>query len=453
MGNLKIFHNAKFYTMDKNKSIVDAIAVWDGKILSVGKHNEIIDNLKRLKNIFGEIESIDLSDLIVLPGLVDSHIHLASYADTIREIELFRCTSEEDVIKTLKNKTKNVKKGEWIIGRRWSQNDWTVPSTPSKNSIDAAFPDNPVLIGSKCGHIIWVNSLALKAANITKDTKSPDGGEIEFDKITNEPTGILKENAIYLVWEKVQRLSDEDQKLSLLKAIDELLKNGITTIHIPDDIRTFSLLQEIHKDNKLKIRIHFLPPQSQLNSLIDSKIKSGLGNEWISIGGLKLFSDGSLGGRTAYMLEGYEDNKSDYGICVTPEDELYEIASKANKNGISVAIHAIGDRAVRETINALRKVKDEGLTSNIFLPNRIEHFQCLHPDDLPKLKNADIVASVQPIHLMYDIRGKLLGKKRSICLCLQKHKRCRLHTHIRFRWTCRRYKSLRRDSISTIETG
>jgi len=413
MENIKIFYNAKIYTIDKKRSVTNSIAIWNGKIISIGDFKKIKDDFNSVNSVFDKPKLIDLNGGTVLPGMTDSHIHLSSYADSLREIDLFRCISEVDVITTLKEKKKKIKKGEWIIGRGWSQNDWIISSKPSKNSLDKAFPDNPVLINSKCGHIIWVNSLALKFTNIIKNTKFPEGGEIEFDTITKEPTGILKENAIYLIWNIIPIISDDEKKIILLDAINQLLKNGITTIHIPDDIRTFSLLQELYRENKLKIRIHFLPPYSQLDNLINSKIKSSFGNEWIRMGGLKLFTDGSLGGRTAYMLESYEDDKKNFGICVTTEKELYEIVSKANKNGISTAIHAIGDRAVRETINVFVKMKKEGLTKNIFLPNRIEHFQCVHPDDLSKLKNAGIVASVQPIHLKYDINGieKYWGKR------------------------------------------
>jgi predicted amidohydrolase YtcJ len=270
--------------------------------------------------------------------------------------------------------------------------------------LDAVAPNHPVALWSKDGHTLWLNSLALKELGINSFTPDPPGGVIERDEL-GQPTGILKEKAAELVKQRVEASSPLLQR-SVEEAMESLLRKGLVGLHNCEDERALSLLQSLKSQGKLKMRILHHIPAENLEAAIKLGIKSGFGDEYLRIGGVKIFADGTLGSRTAAMLEPYLGEPENLGILTITPEELEELVLKAGEAGLSVAVHAIGDRANRVVLDALEKAPR--------LRHRIEHVQLLTPQDLPRLAKLGVVASMQPIHATSDMEmaERYWGKER-----------------------------------------
>ncbi len=388
----RVFKNGNFYTFDESRIFAKGLLTAGNKILKVFWD----DNFSIPK----DAEVIDLNGKCVLPGFTDSHIHLGMFGQLINEADLSEAKSEEECIVILHNKYKNIKKGEWIFGRRWGHNLWKVPNLPTKKSLDTAFPENPVILLSRCHHLLWTNSTALKILEIDENTNFRIEAEVERDS-GRKLTGIFKESSADLVASKSDKFRSGDIKTILKSGFKELHKYGITAVHTPEDIDIFNALQQLHLNNELSIRTVFYFPLSLLNDIINLKINSGYGNEWLKIGGIKLFIDGSLGGRTALMLEPFENEPENLGISFLSKQELIEILKKINDNNLAAKVHAIGDKAVRQCLEAFIEI-NENKKPAYRIQNRIEHFQLIKEEDIRLLKKTAPVASMQPAHLVAD---------------------------------------------------
>ncbi len=392
-----LLRNGRIYTGNPQCLTASWMVVCGSRILAVG--NDHMAN----QTGFPSDKEIDLGGATVLPGFCDAHIHFRSFAEKLEEIDLLGAQSEEEAIEILKRSPISKQRG-WIRGFGWSHNQWVRSELPTRASLDRVFPDVPVALNSKCGHLLWVNSTALKQCEITESTPAPSGGEIARNPETNELSGILKETAIELVLDRIGRPSIKALKEMLKRACGMANELGITSIHDMEDLDSFQAFQELAREGRLSVRVTFYLPLDSMEDLIKLQLQSGFGDEWLRIGGIKLFADGSLGGRTAFMLEPFEHESLNSGMCVMTEKELEEAVRRANSHRLSVAVHAIGDRAVRETLRAFRKsVGSAGKKAQAGMRNRIEHFQLVHPDDLALVRELDIVASVQPLHLCSDM--------------------------------------------------
>jgi hypothetical protein len=334
----------------------------------------------------------------VFPGFVDAHAHVVGLGLFLREGYLQNAASKEECIWHVHRHGPN--RGEWIVARGWNQECWSSSQFPTRYDLDEAFPDIPIALTRVDGHALWVNSCALERAGITCDTVDPVGGRILRDE-HGEPTGILLDEAMTLIEQLIPSPTDEDIESAILESTATASRSGLTEIHDmdvhPDDLPIFTRLAE---EGKLPCRIlswvrgqHFdwhsagiLPTTGELHRIV----------------GIKLFADGALGSRGAALLEPYTDDETTDGILLlSSEDILHRIHQALEDGFTSVAIHAVGDRAVRSVLDAFELVGSlYPILDHIRL--RIEHSQVVHPDDLPRYVRTGAIASVQPIHCISD---------------------------------------------------
>ncbi len=340
-------------------------------------------------------EIIDLRGLFVIPGLVDSHLHFLDYALSVSRVKLDACRSQTDITNILADRATRLSPGEWVLGRGWRKTHFG--GFPHRKILDELFPDHPVVLNSHDEHSLWLNSQAIRAVGITGKEQIP-GAYVGLDS-DGTPDGIIGENAIPLVRQRIPAPEPEARKNALLAAQNKLHTFGIVGLHNTDGNQAFGDLQELHSDAKLKLRIFHSIPLRHLEDAVRMQMKSGLGDSWFRFGFVKIFSDGALGSQTARMLEPYNE-VGGIGIETISEVELTEKIGLALQNGIAVGVHAIGDRANRQTLNAFEK-------NAPWLPiprarSRIEHVQLLHPDDIPRFRKIGIIASMQPYHAISD---------------------------------------------------
>ena len=360
-------------------------ALWweDGRIGGVGSATEIERSAPR------HLPRFDLPGTLVTPGLTDGHTHLAMWALNRRRVELTGCRTRDAVVARVA--AARPVQG-WIIGQGWDANGW--PSPPDRFVLDRV-QSGPVYLDSLDVHAAWLNSAALAAAGITRRTADPFGGRIVRDA-NGEPTGLLLERAVELAIPHLPEPPDDVLDTVLRDAQVEAHRMGITGIHEVETMQTLAGFRRLEASGDLRLRVLFHPPVAALPRLIEGGVRSGQGSEWLTIGGVKIFLDGSLGSRTAWMLEPY-DGSHDRGMPITGETEARAAMATAATAGISSTVHAIGDAAVRRALDLMA-----GL-SRLPIPHRIEHFQCVHPDDLERASAGGIVLSMQPAHLLTDI--------------------------------------------------
>jgi len=390
-----VLYNGRIYTMDRTNPRVQAVAIAGNRIAAVGDDAQI----KCLLAPGGE--AIDLGGRTVVPGFTDCHIHFVEYALRLTRIDLAGVQSRAEAVRRVAERARTAKPGEWLLGGGWDHNLWEDTSLPTKEDLDSVAPHNPVALDSKDGHSLWVNSLALARAGIAAETPDPSGGEIERQPGTGEPTGILKENARHLVKNVIKRPSLEDIRSALKVAMANAHRAGLTGIHDCEDELAFAAFQELLKKGELGLRVLMHIPAKNLDAAIGLGLRTGFGNEWLRVGGVKVFADGALGSRTAAMLAPYQEEPLNLGIAVTPKEEMRELVRKASRAGLSVAIHAIGDRANRDVLDVLEESRQAGGGAD--LRHRIEHVQLLHPADIPRLARLGVIASMQPIHATSDM--------------------------------------------------
>jgi len=390
-----VLYNGRIYTMDRARPRAQAVAIAGNRIAAVGEDEQI----KSLLAPGGE--AVDLGGRTVVPGFTDCHIHFVEYALRLARIDLSGVRSRAEALRLVAERARTARPGEWLLGGGWDRNLWDDPSFPTREDLDSVAPRNPVALGSKDGHSLWANSLALARAGITAETPDPPGGEIERRAGTGEPTGILKETAKRLVEEVIEKPSPEAIQSALKVAMANAHRAGLTGIHDCEDELAFAAFQELSKQGELGLRVLMHVPAENLDHAIGLGLRTGFGNEWLRVGGVKIFADGALGSRTAAMLAPYQDEPHNLGIVVTPKEELRELIRKASRAGLSVAIHAIGDRANRDVLDVLEEGRQAGEGAG--LRHRIEHVQLLHPADIPRLAKLGVIASMQPIHATSDM--------------------------------------------------
>jgi predicted amidohydrolase YtcJ len=296
------------------------------------------------------------------------------------------------------------KPGEWIVGQGWTQDFWPDKQFPSAADLDPVSPDNPVYLRAKSGHAAWVNRRVLQIAGIDRTTPDPDGGHIQHDEY-GEPTGLLFENAMQLASSHVPGVTDEQMASQMVRAQAQALASGLTAIHDFDGSVCLRVLQILRERGELSLRVLKNINDPYIEHAYGLGIRHGFGDDWIRIGGLKIFADGALGPRTALMVDPYEGEPDNYGIAVKDKEEIYQLVSRASAAGFPSTVHAIGDRAVHAVLDVYESVRHEEAARGE-LPDtrrhRIEHVQIVHPDDVTRLKVLNVIASMQPIHATSD---------------------------------------------------
>ncbi len=408
-----LFLNANIYTMDARQPRAQAMAIDtnSGRILAVGDNDEV----RRIGD--RHAEQVDLRGKTLLPGFIDAHIHLIYAAYRSYYIDAETCSSEDEVANLVRQRATQTPVGQWIRGGQWNKNVWPGQQFPTKASLDRAAPEHPVALASKDGHMLWVNSLALQRAGITGETAEPSNGSILRDS-SGEPTGILQEEgATFLVYDIIDRRDPGLTRHLVQGKLQELQQAGITTIHDIEESDALNLFQQLREEGALGVRVHMILPRNMLPELRDLGLRAGFGDDILHLGGIKIFADGTLGSQTAAMLDGFEGNSDNHGILVLPEQEMKETVSAAAELGMSIAIHAIGDRAAHVALNSFEQAQrhlDEIQTTKApRLRYRLEHVQLITPEDLERMRRLGVVASVQPYHAVADrdIAERYWGKR------------------------------------------
>ncbi|HUF35799.1 MAG TPA: amidohydrolase [Gemmatimonadales bacterium] len=361
----------------------DAIWWQEGRIREVGSAVALDRRVPR------EVPRYDLPDALVTPGFVDGHTHFAMWALGRSRVQLVGAATREAAVARVA--AAHPVQG-WVLGQGWDANGWD--RRPDRRDLDAV-QTGPVFLDSLDVHAGWVNSAALVAAGIDRATPDPAGGRIVRDA-NGDPTGLLLERAVELVGRVLPQPPAERLDAALTEAQTEAHRLGITGIHDVEGDSVLEAFRRLESTGGLRLRVLFQPPVASLPDLVDRGVRSGQGTEWLTFGGVKLFLDGSLGSRTAWMLEPYQRSR-DRGMPITGEREAGEAVRYAARHGLSATVHAIGDAAVRRALDLITPLPHAAV------PHRIEHFQCVHRDDLDRAAAAGIVVSMQPAHLLTDI--------------------------------------------------
>lgn len=394
-----ILTNARFYTLDAHHPRGNALAIENGRIQATGDAEELLARYPGP----GTVE--DLGGRVVLPGLTDAHIHLENYALSLQKLEC-ELPSRQEVLRTVAEKARQTPPGEWILGHGWNQNSWS-EGFGSATDLDAAAPDHPVYLTAKSLHAGWANSQALRRAEISASTPDPQDGRLGR-LADGQPDGILYESAMGLVASAIPAPTETEIAAAIRKAQSSLWRMGLTGVHDFDRRRCFAALQSLHAAGELRLRVLKSLPLEDLPHAVAIGLQSGFGDDWLRIGSIKAFADGALGPHTAAMLQPYDEEPQNRGMLLLDAEELYEHGRLAVANGLSLAVHAIGDRANHEVLVALRQLRtfEHEINSDrkAQLRHRIEHVQVIHPGDAGQLAELGVIASMQPIHAMSDMQ-------------------------------------------------
>ncbi len=393
-----VFVNGKIRTQDFHDRVVQAIAVKDGRILVVGQNAEV-------QNVCGDLtECHDLGGRTVIPGLIDSHLHLLSFGQSLDRIVLSDTASIEQMKRALSQKVAEAEPQTWLFGRGWDQDRLSESRYPNRDDLDEVSPDNPVVLTRACGHVSVVNSAALKIANIDENTPDPAGGVIDRDN-DGRPTGIFRERAMDLIRVHIPEPSREELLACLRNAMRAAVRAGLTSIHTNDGVQAGldivpELYRTLHRQGE-RLRVYWDVPCAHADELLASAYRTGSGDEYFKFGSVKMFIDGSLGGRTAALDGWYADEPGNNGVLVLEPAQLDELVLRCHAAGMQVAAHAIGDRGVRLVLDAIHK-------ADMQVPrpgsrHRVIHCQIMTPELYDRFAALGVVADIQPKFVTTDM--------------------------------------------------
>jgi len=389
--------NGQVWTINPDRPEVSALAISHNRIMATGHDSEI-------KQFIGpQTKIIDLKGAFVLPGFIDAHTHFLTGGFALQSIKLRDCRSREEFVSRIAAKAAELPAGSWILNGDWDHEQFEPPELPRKEWIDPVSPDNPVCVNRFDGHMVLVNSLALKLARIGKDTVSPPGGEIVKDPVSGEPTGILKDAACQLVYAIIPEPSMEEKLAAVRAALNEAASHGVTSIHDMSDLDSYEVYDVLLQRGELTARLYVYDQISDVDNFLKMKEKIGAGHPFLRLAGLKGFVDGSLGSSTAYFFEPYVDQPGTCGLLAShmyPEGVMEKRLFQADRAGCQVAVHAIGDRANALLLDLYQKVFDEDGPGDRRW--RVEHAQHLRKEDIGRFGQLGVIASVQPYHAIDD---------------------------------------------------
>ena len=405
-----IIVNANIHTMDRSHPAAAAIAIHGNRIIAVGSNDEI----KKLAG--ADTKVIDAKGRLVLPGFNDAHVHFMSGGFQLSSVDLRDANTPQEFAERIRDFAARLPKGRWITGGDWDHERWPDAKLPTKELIDRYTPDTPVFVNRLDGHMALANSLALKLAGVTRETKDPPGGVIVRDPKTDEPTGILKDAAQSFVWKVIPAPSFEEKLAAARAATNHAASLGVTSVQDMSAGADVSVYQVLLDRGELKNRIYAVWPLPRWERLTLTGVRAHFGSAMLRTGGLKGFADGSLGSTTALFFQPYNDAPNTSGISsdeMFPEGAMLERVRGADLAGLQVIIHAIGDRANDNILSIYERVeKENGDRDRRF---RVEHAQHLRPQDIPRFALDKVIASMQPYHAIDDGRWaeKRIGPERA----------------------------------------
>ncbi len=396
--------------MDPSRPTADAVAIYGNRVVAIGSSKEI--------NSMGgpQTRVIDAHGQLVLPGFNDAHVHFLSGGFQLASVDLRDANSPEEFADRIRRFVEKLPPGRWITGGDWDHERWPGASLPTKELIDRHTPNTPVFVNRLDGHMSLANSVALKLAGVTRETKDPPGGLIVREAKTGEPTGVLKDAAMSFVWKVVPPSSFEEKLTAARAATEHAARLGVTSVQDVSAGNDVAVYQTLLDRGQLKTRIYAVSPLPSWERLARTGVRSHFGSGMLRIGGLKGFSDGSLGSTTAFFYEPYKDAPDTRGLAgdeMFPEGAMLERVRGADRAGLQVMIHAIGDRANDSILSIFEQVTGEnGEGDRRF---RIEHAQHLRLQDIPRFGRAKVIASMQPYHAIDDGRWaeKRIGHERA----------------------------------------
>lgn len=391
--------NAKIWTVNPAAPRAEAVAVIAGRIAAVGSTAEV------RRWVGPKTEVLDAGGRLVLPGFNDAHVHFYSGGRNLASVQLRDARSREEFRERVRAFAARQPKGRWIVGGDWDHENWKPAVLPERQWIDDVTRDHPVFVSRLDGHMALANSLALKLAGITRETPEPPGGAIVRDGVGN-PTGVLKDAAMGPVSRVIPPPGDEELTEAIRAAMRYAAENGVTSVQdmsaTPELLRVY---QELRRRGELTVRIYGIQPLASWERPAEIGLRAGFGDAKLKIGGLKAFSDGSLGSTTALFFEPYADAPGTAGLAagdMIPEGKLRGRIAGADRAGLQVMVHAIGDRANHTVLRLFEAAgKENGARDRRF---RIEHAQHLRPEDVPLFGKLGVIASMQPYHLIDDGR-------------------------------------------------
>ena len=398
--------NGNVKTLNPEKSKAEALAVYDGKIVAVGSNSEVC------KYIGDETKVVDVEGKLVIPGFNDCHVHMTGFGNFLRTLNLREVKSIKEMQDKIKEFARENPDKKWILGGRWDHEKFIEKRYPTRWDLDEALSEKPVFLVRVCGHLAVANTKALKLAGITKETVVEDG-KIDLDEATGEPNGILREKALDLVWKVIPKPTFKELEEACIQACREAVKNGLTCVHwIVNSADEIRIIQKLYLEGKLPIRVYLGIPVKLLDTLVKLGLTTNFGNKMVKVGFVKIFSDGSLGARTAALKEPYKDKPETRGMLYYDEQTLEKLVLKAHKAGLQLGIHAIGDKAVEIVVNAYEKALENFSRENH--RHRIEHCSVLNPNLIERIRKLGLIASIQPHFTVSDFWvEERVGKERA----------------------------------------
>ncbi len=374
-----------------------AVAIQGGKILAAG------DSASIAKYVGSRTLVIDARGGLVMPGFADGHNHFVDGGFQLGLLDLRDAATPQAFVQRIAQYAAKLQPGQWILGGDWDHTLWPGQELPRSEWIDSVTPNTPVFISRLDGHAALANTAALAAAGVTKATPTPLGGEIQHDARTGEPTGIVKDQAMDLVYAAIPPATAEQMDSALARALVYAASLGLTaTVHMSASWEHLTSYRRLETAGRLTLRAYLYLPLAGWRAVADSIANSSSGNAWVRIAGLKGFMDGSAGSRTAYFFDAYDDSVGYHGLLRNSQADMRAWIGNADSAGLQIAVHAIGDRAnamllaIYDSVARAHGARDRRL--------RIEHAQHLRPEDIPRFGALRIVPSMQPAHLIDDGR-------------------------------------------------
>ncbi len=395
-----IIRNANIRTIDTDLPTAQAVAVLGERIAAVGS-NAVVEAWRGSRT-----EVIDAGGKLLLPGFNDAHVHFVDGGMQLERIQLTDATSAEEFARRIGERAKKTPKGEWILGGDWDETKWNPPQLPTKELIDRVAPETPVFVSRYDGHMGVANSVALRLAGVTAQTQDPSGGTIVRDA-QDEPTGALKDAATAYIWKVVPPLSHEQRVHAVKRALLHAAAVGVTSVqHMNPDYEDIAAYAELLDRGELTARIYAAPFITQgAEDQAKIGIRHAFGGPWLRIGAVKAYADGSLGSRTAYFFEPFDDQPNNRGLLseeMHPVSLMRDRMMRADASGIQICTHAIGDQGISMILDLYAEVaKADGDADRRF---RIEHAQHMAARDFDRFAQLHVIASVQPYHAIDDGR-------------------------------------------------
>ena len=379
----------KVLTMNPSQPCAEAIAVKSDRIVKVGTNEEITRLVGKNTKV------INLRGKTVVPGFIDTHIHVADFGRFLTWVDLREVKSIKEMQNLIGMRAKSTPKGKWLIGHGWDQTHFMEQRFPTLLDLDEVSPDNPAILYHRCGRMCVVNSKALESAGVTKETSSPSGGCIDKDAETGEPTGVLRENATDLVWKVIPEYDEEEIIDSVGLACEKIVEAGVTSLHwLVSSAAEIPIIQRLRVENRLPLRIYIIIPVNLLSNVTGLGSCKDFGDNLARIGGVEISADGYLAAKTAALFQPYSDEPSASGRLFCTQEEMNALAVTIREANLQLVIHATGDKAIDAALTTIEKISKEVPGKDFRY--RLEQAAVLNEGLLHRMKKQKVIVSVQP---------------------------------------------------------